>query len=368
MSAEYKNCLINEAACGRTEGNPICPKCGMDERVVYPGQADLESALQNAKVNFWKTHAQQFEQRLRESTEHYAEQVQAQRACEEIERCKVSSGEPPFWRANLNNTMQLIANGVGKHGVIRISSLQSCGVEFNWKIEDGSRCDMGLLDAYFSNVIGGGRIVGPAKILIIDELNDEFAQIFLTYVKSQGKPVVIFTQNVEKNCRGMFQVSVIRGEIDCGIVLCSDYLGKPWLEDLAIRTGGVLLEVSMGGIEDLKGGLSSILGSAKIVDANMFTTILKECGGRHSDIEARVAQIRKNMEQAAEKHLVSSSEIIKNMHYRIAFLAGGVAIVNYDPEIHLASELSVEIGRWLATARQQGWLGMVDFLPSESNS
>jgi hypothetical protein len=88
MSAENKNCLINESACGRIEGNPVCPKCGMDERVFYPGQADLESALQNAKVNFWKTHAHQLEQSLRESTGHYAQEEQAKREREEIERRK----------------------------------------------------------------------------------------------------------------------------------------------------------------------------------------------------------------------------------------------------------------------------------------
>lgn len=52
MNGESKNCLINESACGRIEGNPVCPKCGMDERVVYPGQSDLDSALFDAKVRF----------------------------------------------------------------------------------------------------------------------------------------------------------------------------------------------------------------------------------------------------------------------------------------------------------------------------
>lgn len=79
MMKENKTCLIHESAGGRIEGNPVCPKCGMDERVVYPGQADLEAALQNAKVNFWKTHAQQLEQRLRDSAKHHADVEQAQR-------------------------------------------------------------------------------------------------------------------------------------------------------------------------------------------------------------------------------------------------------------------------------------------------
>lgn len=46
------NCLINQAACGRETGNPVCPKCGMDERVVYPGQADREAAQQVARQRY----------------------------------------------------------------------------------------------------------------------------------------------------------------------------------------------------------------------------------------------------------------------------------------------------------------------------
>jgi len=46
------NCLINQAACGREAGNPLCPKCGMDERVVYPGQADLDASLEAARARY----------------------------------------------------------------------------------------------------------------------------------------------------------------------------------------------------------------------------------------------------------------------------------------------------------------------------
>lgn len=49
MTTEKLTCLINETDCGREVGNPVCQKCGMDERVVYPGQADLEVALTAAR-------------------------------------------------------------------------------------------------------------------------------------------------------------------------------------------------------------------------------------------------------------------------------------------------------------------------------
>ena len=54
-------CLINQTACAREAGNPVCPKCGMDERVVYPGVADREAAETAAKARYWEAHARQLE-------------------------------------------------------------------------------------------------------------------------------------------------------------------------------------------------------------------------------------------------------------------------------------------------------------------
>jgi hypothetical protein len=54
-------CLINQSTCGRVAGNPVCAKCGIDERVVYPGQADLELAVTSARARYWETHARDLE-------------------------------------------------------------------------------------------------------------------------------------------------------------------------------------------------------------------------------------------------------------------------------------------------------------------
>lgn len=66
-------CLINQSACGRVEGNPVCPKCGMDERVVYPGQSDREAAQTAGKAQYWEAHACELERHAKE-----AGQVKAQ--------------------------------------------------------------------------------------------------------------------------------------------------------------------------------------------------------------------------------------------------------------------------------------------------
>lgn len=54
-------CLINQKACGREAGNSVCTKCGMDERVVYPGQADLEAAQERAELRYLRAHVKQLE-------------------------------------------------------------------------------------------------------------------------------------------------------------------------------------------------------------------------------------------------------------------------------------------------------------------
>jgi hypothetical protein len=54
-------CLINQSACGREPGNPVCPKCGMDERVVFPSQFDLAVALNASELEYWKAHARELQ-------------------------------------------------------------------------------------------------------------------------------------------------------------------------------------------------------------------------------------------------------------------------------------------------------------------
>lgn len=68
-----QSCLINQSACGRVAGNPVCPKCGMDERVVYPGEADREAAQTAGLARYWEAHARELERQAKE-----AEQVKAQ--------------------------------------------------------------------------------------------------------------------------------------------------------------------------------------------------------------------------------------------------------------------------------------------------
>jgi len=64
-----EHCLINQTACGRIQGDPVCPKCGLDERVVYPGEADREAAQTAGRARYWEAHARQLEaaQSARES-------------------------------------------------------------------------------------------------------------------------------------------------------------------------------------------------------------------------------------------------------------------------------------------------------------
>jgi hypothetical protein len=60
--SQNTQCLINQTACGRVAGNPVCPKCELDERVVYPGEADRELAQTAGLARYWEAHAKGLEQ------------------------------------------------------------------------------------------------------------------------------------------------------------------------------------------------------------------------------------------------------------------------------------------------------------------
>ena len=62
-----EHCLINQSACGRIKGNLVCLKCGMDDWVVYPGQADREAAQTAGLARYWEAHAKGLEQQVRQS-------------------------------------------------------------------------------------------------------------------------------------------------------------------------------------------------------------------------------------------------------------------------------------------------------------
>jgi formylglycine-generating enzyme required for sulfatase activity len=54
-------CLINQDVCGREPGNPVCPRCGLDERVVYPGQADREAAQERAELRYLRAQVKELQ-------------------------------------------------------------------------------------------------------------------------------------------------------------------------------------------------------------------------------------------------------------------------------------------------------------------
>ena len=58
---QHRLCFIQHINCGLQAGNPVCPKCGMDERIVYPSEADREGAVTAARARYWEAHARALE-------------------------------------------------------------------------------------------------------------------------------------------------------------------------------------------------------------------------------------------------------------------------------------------------------------------
>jgi hypothetical protein len=65
---QKNNCLIHQNDCERKIGNPICPKCGIDERIIYPSEADRDAAQTAARAQYWENHARKLEKNLAQDT------------------------------------------------------------------------------------------------------------------------------------------------------------------------------------------------------------------------------------------------------------------------------------------------------------
>jgi formylglycine-generating enzyme required for sulfatase activity len=65
---EYPTCLIHQSACGRIAGEPVCPKCGLDERVRYVSEEARQLAVKTAEAHFWETHGKALEERFNQQS------------------------------------------------------------------------------------------------------------------------------------------------------------------------------------------------------------------------------------------------------------------------------------------------------------
>jgi chaperonin GroEL len=211
---------------------------------------------------------------------------------------------------------------VGKDGTITVEEAKS--IETTLDVVEGMQFDKGYLSPYFvTNAETMEAILEDAYILInekkISSLKDMLP--LLEKTAKLGKPLLIIAEEVEGEALATLVVNKLRGTIHVAAVKAPGFgdRRKAMMEDIAILTGGKFLSEDLG-IKLEKVELED-LGRAKKIVIDKENTTIVEGGGKHNDVQGRINQIRKAIEET------TSDYDREKLQERLAKLAGGVAVV-----------------------------------------
>jgi len=227
------------------------------------------------------------------------------------------------WDENIGNIIADAMDKVGKDGTITVEENKS--IETTLEVVEGMQFDKGYLSPYFAtNAEAMEAILEDAYVLIhekkISNLQ-EFLPLLQTVAKS-GKPLLVIAEEVEGEALAALVVNKIRGTLNVCAVKAPGFgdRRKAMLEDIAILCGGRCITEDLGlKLENLQ---LSDLGKAKRITVDKENTTIVEGGGKTSDIQGRVKQIRRQIDET------TSDYDREKLQERLAKLAGGIAVIN----------------------------------------
>ncbi|KOP66700.1 molecular chaperone GroEL [Bacillus sp. FJAT-18019] len=220
---------------------------------------------------------------------------------------------------------QLIAEAmdkVGKDGVITVE--ESRGFLTELEVVEGMQFDRGYISPYMiTDTDKMEAVLENPYILITDKKVTNTQEILpiLEKIVQQGKPLVLIAEDIEGEAQAMLIVNKLRGTFNAVAVKAPGFgdRRKAMLQDIAALTGGQVITEELG--LDLKTASIEQLGTARQVRVTKENTIIVDGAGNKEDIEARVKQIRNQLEE-------TTSDFDKEkLQERLAKLAGGVAVV-----------------------------------------
>ena len=212
---------------------------------------------------------------------------------------------------------------VGKDGVITVEEGKASKTEL--ELVEGMEFDQGYLSPYF--VTDAEKMecsLEEPYILIHEKKISAMKDILplLEKVARAGKPLLIISEETEGEVLATLVVNKIRGTLACAAVKAPGYgdRRKAMLEDIAVLTGGKAITEDLGiKLENVK---IEELGRAKRIRIDKDNTTIVEGGGKTADIQARIAQIKKQIEGT------DSDYDKEKLQERLAKLSGGVAVIN----------------------------------------
>jgi chaperonin GroEL len=211
---------------------------------------------------------------------------------------------------------------VGKDGVITIEENKS--TETVLDVVEGMQFDRGYISPYFvTNPDTMETVLENAYILIYEKKISNMKDLLpiLEQLAKQNAPFLIIAEDIEGEALATLVVNKLRGTLNCAAVKAPGFgdRRKEMLKDIAVLTGGQVISEDLG--LKLENVQISDLGKAKKIVVDKENTTIVEGAGKSEDIQARVNQIKKQIEET------TSDYDREKLQERLAKLVGGVAVI-----------------------------------------
>ncbi|MCC0074658.1 MAG: chaperonin GroEL [Rhodobacter sp.] len=211
---------------------------------------------------------------------------------------------------------------VGNEGVITVE--ENKGLETEVEVVEGMQFDRGYLSPYF--VTNPDKMIADLEdcLILLHEKKLSSLQPMVPLLESviqSQKPLLIIAEDVEGEALATLVVNKLRGGLKIAAVKAPGFgdRRKAMLQDIAILTGGQVISEDLG--MKLENVGIDMLGTAKKVSINKDNTTIVDGAGEKAEIEARVAQIRQQIDET------TSDYDREKLQERLAKLAGGVAVI-----------------------------------------
>jgi chaperonin GroEL len=227
------------------------------------------------------------------------------------------------WDTTIGEIIADAMDKVGKDGTITVEEAKS--IETTLEVVEGMQFDKGYLSPYFvTNAETMEAKLEDAYVLNYEKKISNLKDMLpiLEKVAKLGKPLLIIAEDVEGEALATLVVNKLRGTLNVCAVKAPGFgdRRKSMMEDIAVLTGGKCITEDLGiklesiGLEDL--------GRAKSIMVDKENTTIVEGSGKSSEIQGRVNQIRRQIEET------TSDYDKEKLQERLAKLAGGVAVIN----------------------------------------
>ena len=223
---------------------------------------------------------------------------------------------------SIGNLIAEAMEKVGKEGVITVEEGTSLDNELD--VVEGMQFDRGYLSPYFiNNQDNMSAELDDPYILLVDKKISNIREMLplLENVAKAGRSLFVIAEDVEGEALATLVVNNMRGIVKVAAAKAPGFgdRRKAMLQDIAILTGGTVISEEVG--LTLEGATLDDLGTAKKIQAGKENTTIVDGAGAAADIEARVKQIRGEIEET------SSDYDREKLQERLAKLAGGVAVI-----------------------------------------